>query len=159
MRCSAFVFCLALVACGPLSPAASPHEAVQELNHHVRFGRTGPIADFVAPKERGPFEQRRRAWGRDLQIVDDELVALVRKGTDRCEATVRVSWYRPQEGELHVTDLRQNWEQRADRWVLVGEVRAGGAEGLFGDGAPFAPAREPPRDVHRPTVRIGPGVQ
>jgi hypothetical protein len=117
----------------PLTKGAKGQEAIQELNHHARFGRMSLAFEHVADTERAAFAQRRKDWGARVHIADAEVIAGDSPSKDSMVSTVRVSWYQPEIAELHTTDILQKWKFDGGNWKLVGEELAGGAPGLFPD--------------------------
>ena len=48
-------------------------EAVNELNLNARFGRMELAGEFVAPKAKELFFERRKAWGGKVRVADYEV--------------------------------------------------------------------------------------
>jgi hypothetical protein len=150
---------LALPACPmPPSQAARMQEAATDLNTNVRFGRMELAMEHVAPDARESFISHRRLWGSRIHLADYELVGASMKDDDNAEVSVKYAWFHPDEGDLHTTVVRQKWHDRKGDWLLVGEARIDGDEGLFGE-APLNPgAAAPQRPRHQsvqfPTVRF-----
>lgn len=151
--------CVATTACpAPLSRGARAQDAAQELNLQARFGRLSVAMERVAPKERDNFTKRHKAWGNTVRISDTEMAGLRLTGDEDAEVAVRVAWFRPSEGELRVTTLRQKWHDHRGDWLLVDEERADGDAGLLGDDPPASAAPAKPRtNAQFPTIRIGEG--
>jgi hypothetical protein len=148
-----------LAGCATTSPRAKLDDAVQETNVAARFGRSDIAVERVLGESRDSFLKHHKAWGGDVRIVDVEFGA-VEKMTD-AEAVVLVAfgWFRPNEGQLHTTVVRQKWRAKGDSgWWLVDEERASGDEGLLGDQPPAKkgePAKEPPRSRYETTTIPG----
>jgi hypothetical protein len=139
----------------PPSPAADMQNAAIELNTNIRFGRMELAIEHVAPTAREDFLAHRRAWGNSVQLADYEMVgAHMEKGDEAAEVSVRYSWYRSDQDELHLTTVRQKWKQLKGDWMLVSEARADGDPGLFGEAVPMQGEPEPPRNAQFPTVRF-----
>lgn len=118
-----------------MSPRAKLDDAVQEMNTAARFGRGDIAAERVAPTARPEFMKRHRSWGGDVRIVDVEYGG-IEKISDR-EAIILVGfgWYRPNEGVLRLTTVRQTWrnDKGVGPWFLYEEERASGDVGLLGE--------------------------
>jgi hypothetical protein len=147
---------LALASCMGQTGPAKMQEAAIELNVNARFGRMELASERVAPKGRDDFFGHRQGWGGRVRIADTEVAGLKMNGDSDAEVTVKVAWFRPDEGELHVTTLRQKWHDFTGDWKLVAEHRTDGDIGLLGERIVVAP--DAPRErtnAHFPTVRIG----
>lgn len=152
----------ALLALGcPLGGQSKParaQEAALELNLNARFGRMELAAERVAPKARDSFFERRRMWGGNVRIADYELAGLRMKGDADCETVVKVAWYRANEGDLHLTTVRQSWHDFKGDWKLTEETRSDGDAGLFGESAPASAPGPEHRRTQFPTIRLGSGT-
>ncbi len=147
---------------GGQSKPARAQEAALELNLNARFGRMELAAERVAPKARDPFFERRKAWGNEIRVADYDVTGLKMKGPSDAETSVKVSWYRANEGDLRVTTLKQKWHDFDGTWQLVDENRGEGDVGLLGE--PPTKASEPsgatgargtPKRAQFPTVYLG----
>jgi hypothetical protein len=153
---------LSLTACPSQTPPARAQEAANELNANQRFGRTELLAERVSEPLREKFFERRKTWGTRIQIADSEVLGFKMKGDDQAEFMLRVAWYKIDEGDLHATTVKQSWKDFRGAWKLVGEDRADGDLGLFGDGpaepAPkSAPERAASNKARFAVVRLGSG--
>jgi hypothetical protein len=148
---------IALTGCplGHQSGAARAQEAANELNVNTRFGRMELAAERVAPKAREAFFERRRTWGHRIRLADYEMAGMKMKGEEDAEMYVRIAWYRVDEGDLHVTTLRQKWHDFKGDWRLVEEARSDGDVGLVGEPIVAVPPPAGPRNVQFPTIRLG----
>jgi hypothetical protein len=147
---------LVLAGC-PMPPSAGARmqEAAMELNTNTRFGRMELAVEHVAPTEREEFIAHRRGWGSRIHLADYEMVgARMGKNDEDAEVSVKYAWYRPDEGDLRTTIVRQKWHDHKGDWQLVGEARVEGDLGLFGEPIP-PPAVAPRGNVQFPTVRLG----
>jgi hypothetical protein len=154
----AITLALALTGClGSSTPGARAQEAASELNVNARFGRMEMAAEHVAPAQREAFLARRKAWGGSVRVADYELAGLRMHGKTDAESFVRVAWYRIEQGDLRTTTLKQSWHDFKGTWQLVGEDRADGDIGLFGEPLPpsAAPSTPPVRNAQFPTIRLG----
>jgi hypothetical protein len=151
---------LALAGCplGGQSKPARAQEAAQELNLNARFGRMELAAEHVAPKARAQFFDRRKTWGGAIRVADWELAGLKMVGDAEAETMVRIAWYRVNEGDLHVTTLKQKWHDFKGDWKLTEESRLDGEAGLLGEPAPPPAAPSgPAKRTQFPTIRLGSG--
>jgi hypothetical protein len=148
----------------PQTPLAKAQETTQEFNLDRRFGRADEAIEHVAPAAREEYQSCHRAWGNGIRIADVEMGGVRLKGDKDAEVTVRVAWYRPEQNDLRLTLLRQQWHEH-DGWQLVSEQRLEGDLGLLGetivvaapdcaDGAPGC-ARAPAEPARFPTIRLG----
>ncbi len=158
-----FLACLAstaLAGCPAIhqSPGARAQEAANELNVNARFGRMEMAAEKVAPKAREAFMDRRKAWGNRVRVADYELAGMkMMKEDAEAEMFVKVAWYLVDEGELHVTTVKQSWRDFKGDWKLVEETRVDGDAGLLGEHVERAPKAKAPKNVQFPSIRLGGG--
>jgi hypothetical protein len=149
---------------GPQSPLQRAQETTQEFNLDRRFGRGDDAVEKVANASRDDYMLRHKAWGAAIRIADVEMGGVRILPDKDAEVTVRVSWYRPEQNELHQTLLKQKWHDK-DGWKLLTEERVDGEAGLLGDTvvveAPGCPEGSPcPRSAAAapaqfPTIRLG----
>jgi hypothetical protein len=127
---------LAVSGCvSPMTPRAKLDEHVHEMNTAARFGRHDLAAERVAPEARASFAARHRAWGTEVRIVDLEYGGVERVSEEEAVILVAFNWYRPAEGLLRTTTVRQTWrnDKGTGPWFLVAEQRAAGDVGLLGE--------------------------
>jgi hypothetical protein len=139
------------------SGPARAQEASNEFNLHTRFGRMELATEKVAPEARELFAKHRAGWGSRVRIADLESAGMRMTNAEKSEAevSVRVAWYRPDEGELRVTTLRQKWKDVRGDWRLVGEDRSDGEVGLIGEVVQRVELGASDRTPHQfPTVRL-----
>jgi hypothetical protein len=136
------------------SPPARAQEAASECNLNTRFGRMELAAERVSPQARDPFFERRRAWGGRVRVADYEMLGLRMKGSSDAEVFVKIAWYRIDEGDLHVTTLKQKWHDFKGGFQLVDESREGGDLGLLGEHV-ATPPPAPKRNAQFPTIKLG----
>ncbi|MBL8716319.1 MAG: hypothetical protein JNL79_10005 [Myxococcales bacterium] len=126
-----------LVGC--LGPASTPRgkleDAVQETNIAVRFGRTDIALEHVAMADRDGFLKRHRLWGVELRIVDLEFAGIEKIEPKQATLFVTFAWYRPNEGTMRQTKVKQTWKSEGGPWFLTDEERADGDVGLLGEPA------------------------
>jgi hypothetical protein len=150
----------------PQSPLARAQETTQEFNLDRRFGRSDDAIEHVANASRDDYMVRHKSWGGSIRIADVEMGGVRITPDKDAEVTVRVSWYRPEQNDLHQTLLKQKWHDK-DGWKLVTEERVDGDPGLLGDtvvvespgctpgadGTPCPRAATGPAQF--PTIRLG----
>jgi hypothetical protein len=152
----------------PQSPLARAQETTQEFNLDRRFGRSDDAVEHVANASRDDYMLRHKSWGAAIRIADVEMGGVRITPDKDAEVMVRVSWYRPEQNDLHQTLLKQKWHDK-DGWKLVNEERVDGDAGLLGDrvvveapgcapGADGTPCPQsataaPPQQF--PTIRLG----
>ncbi len=124
-----------LVACmSPMTPAAKLNETVQETNMALRFGRNDLAMERVFADARTQFIKAHKSWGTNVQIVDMELGGLEKMGEKEAIVLVGFSWFRPSEGRLRNTIVRQTWKSEGSGpWMLANEERASGDIGLLNE--------------------------
>jgi hypothetical protein len=120
---------------GCITPPASPSqrlaESANDMNTATRFGRMDIAMDFVATAAQGDFKSRHMAWGRDVWIVDLELLDVRIDGRDEASVHLTVAWQRPDETTLRVTQLKQRWRDDRAGWRMMSEERSSGDTGLL----------------------------
>lgn len=149
---------LALLGCPAVhqTPAARAQEAANDMNVNARFGRMEIASEKVAPKAKDAFFERRRGWGNRVRIADYELAGMKMKGETDADMFVKVAWYLVDEGDLHVTTVKQSWHDFKGDWKLVEETRTDGDAGLLGETIERV-APKGPRNQQFPTIRLGGG--
>jgi hypothetical protein len=120
---------------GGISPAAKLDDAVKETNDAARFGRTDLAVERVLPASRAAFAKRHRLWGSEVRVVDVEYGGLEKMSEGEAVIVVGFGWFRPAEGVLRTTMVRQTWRNDRGRgpWYLDTEERVGGDVGLLGE--------------------------
>jgi hypothetical protein len=142
----------------PLSPAAKPTEAANDLNTAVHFGRMDIASELVRETAREKFTQGHASWGRMVRIVDYEVGTMnIRKDGD-ADVVVTVSWQRTDETTLRSTELTQRWTSVRGKWGLASEEERGGDPGLISEvvRAPYDDATPAPAPAAR--MRFQPRV-
>lgn len=116
-------------------------DSVVGFNDEMRWGRQDLAIQRVVPAARAEFQARHRAWGRDIQIADSEIVN-VQVGHEGEEASsfVTIQWYRRNSTLLSTTTLRQNWDRSMGSFAMTGEEVHEGDESLIEN--PFADDEE-----------------
>lgn len=123
---------------------------------NARFGRSQLVAERIAPTEKGDYTRTHHAWGTDVRVTDAEMDGFhMKPGDEEAEVNVRVAWYRPDEGELRTTVLRQTWKDYKGAWLLSHEERADGDVGLLGERIVILKDDTPRPPAQFPTIRIG----
>ncbi len=161
MRIAIVLAAVLLAGCPAMnqSAAARAQETASEMNLNTRFGRMEIAAESISPKAREQFFERRRGWGGKIRIADFELAGLkmLDKHEEDADVFVKVAWFKIDEGDLHVTTLKQKWHDSKGSWLLVGEERLDGDLGLLGESVPTAPAPQEKKPQHFPTIHLGQG--
>lgn len=125
-----------VAACAsPMTPGAKLNDAVQETNMAMRMGRNDIALENVAVAGRAAFMAHHKSWGGDVSIVDVELGGVEKMTKSEAVVLVGFQWFRPSEGELRATVVRQTWknDDGSGPWFLFAEETASGDVGLFGD--------------------------
>lgn len=133
---AALIAPFALAGCiGGMSPAMKLDDAVKETNEAARFGRTDLAVERVVPAARTAFVKRHRLWGGDVRIVDVEYGGVEKMTGEEAVIIVGFGWFRPNEGVLRTTQVRQTWRNDRGRgpWYLLDEERVSGDPGLLGE--------------------------
>jgi hypothetical protein len=157
------VFSIESVGC--LTQASGParaQEASNEFNVHTRFGRMELAAEKVAPEARELIAKHRSGWGSRVRIADLESAGLrmTNDAKSEAEVSVRIAWFRPNEGELRVTTLKQKWKDFRGDWRIVSEDRADGELGLLGEAVQRVDVSAQERKPHQfPTVHLSGAAQ
>ena len=122
---------------GCIAPPAGSSErladAAHGLNMATRFGRMTAALEHVAPHAKDEFTKKHEPWGRDVWIVDLELVDVVTKSKDEASVILSVLWQRPDEAELRTTQVTQTWRDDRGGWKMTAEQKSGGDAGLLGE--------------------------
>jgi hypothetical protein len=136
--------------------AARAQEAANEFNLQTRFGRMEVATEKLVPASREELLRHRLGWGTRIRIGDSETagIRMIGKENTEAEVSVKVSWYRQDEGELNVTVLKQRWRDVNGDWRLFSEERADGNIGLIGEAVKRETERADARPVQFPTVRL-----
>ena len=146
---------LPIVACVmPPSGPALMQQTAQQFNFDMRFGRTEAAMEQIAPKYADEFVKRHRGWGSAVHVTDAETVSMRPKGPENYDVSVRVGWYRAEEGDLHTTMLKQKWHLYPRGWLLDAEERVEGDIGALGENVEVVAPDLPSRNVQFPTVRL-----
>jgi len=139
----------------PPQGAALIQQTSQEFNFDTRFGRMELAVEQVAPKYAEEFARKHRTWGNRVRITDAEGVGMRMRGQENCDISVRLAWYRTEEGELHTTLVKQHWHLYPKGWLLDGEDRLDGDIGALGENVEVVTPDSPARTAQFPTVRLG----
>jgi hypothetical protein len=156
MRTLVFFAALAASACMmPPQGAALVQQTAQQFNFDTRFGRMELAMEQVSPKYTEDFTKRHRLWGGGIHVTDAETVGMRMRGQDNSDVTVRVGWYRAEEGELKTTVLKQKWHLYPAGWRVDSEERLDGDIGVLGERVEILTPETQPRTAQFPTVRLG----
>jgi hypothetical protein len=146
---------LVFTACmGAMTPAQKLDDAVKETNDAARFGRTDLAVERVAPSARMAFVKRHRSWGADVRVVDIEYAGIEKMAPEEAVILVGFGWFRPTEGTLRTTTVRQTWknDKGSGPWFLMNEERVSGDLGLLGESVTVMSPEK--KDTHFETTVI-----
>jgi hypothetical protein len=131
----ALICALGLLTFSACVPPPGPMEkltnAAYDHSSATRFGRMDIAAGFVVPHAQEDFLARHRTWGKDLRIVDVELMGLRLLTPDTAAVSMSVSWHRLDSTTIKTSLISQKWTSSGDGWEMTLETRSGGAPGLF----------------------------
>ena len=151
-----FVALAASSACMmPPQGAALVQQTAQQFNFDTRFGRMELAMEQVSGKYADDFMKRHRHWGGSIHVTDAETVGMRMRGQDNADVTVRVGWYRTDEGELKVTTVKQKWHLYPAGWRVDAEERLDGDIGALGEKVEILAPDTTPRTAQFPTMRLG----
>ena len=157
MRNAIFISAL-VVATGCMMPpqgAALVQQTTQQFNFDTRFGRMELAMEQVSPKYTEEFIKRHRFWGGAIHVTDAEPLGQRMRGQDNADVSVRLTWYRAEEGELRTTILKQKWHLYPAGWRLDSEERLDGDIGALGEKVEVVAPDSTPRTAQFPTLRLG----
>ncbi len=146
---------LALACMMPPQGAALVQQTAQHFNFDMRFGRTEIAGEQVAAKYQEEFAKKHRGWGGAIHVTDAETVGMKMRGQDNADVTVRVAWYRADEGELKTTVVKQKWHLYPAGWRVEGEDRLDGDIGALGENVEIVQPETVTHTAQFPTVRLG----
>jgi len=145
-----------VAACtAPMTPAAKLNDVVQETNLAMRMGRNDIAIEHVSIEGRAQFIAHHKKWGGDVSIVDVDYGGIEKITEAEAVVLVEFQWFRPSEGQLRNTVVRQTWknDKGSGPWWLAAEERASGDVGLLGDKVEvLTPPQK--KNVHFETVTI-----
>ena len=105
-----------------IAPSERLRDAVVGLNDEARWTRMDLASVRVAPSYRDEWMRTHRAWGRDIQIGDVELLDVTLAGdNETAVSVVAVSWYSYDTMMLTRTVIRQEWTSAGRDFVLASE--------------------------------------
>jgi len=146
---------LAFACMMPPQGAALVQQTAQQFNFDTRFGRMELAVEQISPKYQDDFAKRHRFWGGAIHVTDAETVGMHMRGQENSDVTVRVTWYRTEEGELKTTLLKQKWHLYPSGWHVDGEERLDGDIGVLGEKVEIVAPDGPTQTAQFPTVRLG----
>ncbi len=147
---------VALSACMmPPQGAALVQQTAQQFNFDMRFGRMELAVEQVSAKYQDDFAKKHRMWGGAIHVTDAETVGMKMRGQENADVTVRVAWYRADEGELKTTLVKQKWHLFPAGWRVEGEERLDGDIGALGENVEIVQPETVTHTAQFPTVRLG----
>ncbi len=84
-------------------------DQAQDLNVASRFGRVDVASQYAMAEAQPTFLQRRRTWGREIQVLDTQISHTQVKDDTHAEVVVQIDWTRQNEGLLRTTYVKQEW--------------------------------------------------
>ncbi len=102
--------------------------SIRAFNEGVRWQRYTTAASALPVDQRGEFVDEMDALSKDLRITEYEVIRVDPRGKHAAKVTVKVSWYRDDEGVLRETYAIQTWERRHKKWWMVDARRSKGDE-------------------------------
>ncbi len=153
--------CLLLAAAASLAGCVPPVSSSQlladsayDMNVATRFGRMDVAMDFVGEGARAAFTREHADWGKELRVVDVELLSLDIGAKDQASVVLSVLWQRLDEAQTRTTQLTQSWQDGRGGWRMISEKRSGGDQGLLGERPKPAVSAEP-GEIARAPQRSG----
>ncbi|WP_156040698.1 hypothetical protein [Chondromyces apiculatus] len=156
LRSAAVGSVLALVLAGCFIPPSATQrlaDAANEMNSASHFGRMDIAIEHVGPSARQAFARSHAGWGRSVRVVDLEMAGFEMVKKDEAEVRVNVTWLRPDDPDVRVSQIVQRWRDEKGHWQIVQEDAKEGDPGLLGEDKP-APA---PADAVAPGAEATPG--
>lgn len=142
----------ALTGClPPANPSQLLADSAFDMNVATRFGRMDVALEHVGDDARESFARTHARWGRDVRVVDIELLSLGMKGNDQADVSVSVAWQRPDDANIRTTQLAQRWQDGRGGWRMTSEKRQSGDLGLLDDRPKTAASA--PEDAEKPAIR------
>ncbi|MFZ5896473.1 MAG: hypothetical protein ACOY0T_35795 [Myxococcota bacterium] len=149
--------CLLALATGCLAPPSASEratDAARSLNVAARFGRMDVALGLTSDAMRKSFLEHRANWGKDVRVMDVELVGFEMPTGDRARVEVEYAWSRTNESLLRSTRVAQEWLDGGGGFRLVREKRSSGDLGLFGEALPATNEPSQRRDAQFATKVI-----
>jgi len=147
MRIMALAMALGACALGCMTPTQRReddliHDA-RMWNDDFRWARWEIVGHSLPPEENALFQERKNLIGNDLVIADYEVTAVnFVQGSHAATVEVTLEWYRKTDPTVRQAVLRQRWEQRTGRWMMIKQRR------VRGDRFPLVP--EPAEEKSAP---------
>src|SRR5262245_29337966 len=98
-------------------------QVAREFNEDVRWGRIDEASQKMSGDMRQRFYDRHKILEDELEIADQEMVALEIDKSDkkltRANVKVEWTWSLKRRGIVERTTTKQAWEERGSTWVLV----------------------------------------
>jgi hypothetical protein len=102
------------------------HDA-RAWNDDFRWARWDIVGQSLPPEEGILFQERRNLVGDDLVIADYEVTSVrFVQGSRAAMVDVTLQWYRKTDPTVRQATLRQRWEVRSGRWMMIKQRRARG---------------------------------
>lgn len=129
---------LALLACACMTPTQRREDQLiqdaRTWNDDFRWARWDVVGQSMTPEENTLFQERRDLIGKDLVIADYEVTSVhFLPGSRAATVDVTLQWYKKNDLIVREGTLRQRWEERAGRWLMISQRR------IHGDRFPLVP--------------------
>ena len=108
--------------------ADSLDQTIHLYNENVRWERFQKAAVLLPPRQRSEAVDAWDERSHDLKITDWEVIAMTPHGDGEIRAHIKLSWYKPSEEIVRVTDEVQTWHKTGRNWLMVEESRLRGDE-------------------------------
>jgi hypothetical protein len=103
-------------------------QTIHVYNENVRWERYDKAAVLLPPRQRADAIDAWDQRAHDLKITDWEIIRMTPHGDGEIHAQIKLSWYKPSEEIVRVTDEIQTWHKTGRNWLLVEESRLRGDE-------------------------------
>jgi hypothetical protein len=127
-QCLMLVLVTACAAAQHANDGDNLDETIQVYNDAVRWERFDKAAVLLPPLQRADAIDQWDERAHDLKITEWEVVEQRPRVKDDVKVHVKLSWYRPSEEVVRVTDAMQTWHKKGKGWLLVEEARLRGPE-------------------------------
>ena len=133
---------LGVVACSPNSATQVLTDTAWNMAEAERFGRMDIVIDQVAPSKRDDFAAAHAEWGGNIRIVDLEYSGMRVLDPAHADVMLNIAWQRLDDASLRSTTVRQKWFHGETQWVITGETRVSGDDGLLDEPDPKLDSKE-----------------
>ncbi len=122
---------LAVCALGCMTPTQRREDDLvrdaRMWNDDFRWARWDIVGQSLPSEENVLFQERRNLLSDDLVIADYEVTSVhFVQGSRAATVEVTLQWYRKADPTVRQATLRQRWEQRSGRWMMIKQRRVRG---------------------------------